>query len=157
MGNAIPDLLPKIGKKLKINELVENYLEGIEELIIIPHIYLHLIPFSAIPINEKETLGDRFLIRYAPSCQILEFCANRPELGENLTYGTVENATEDLPCASFDGEQIAQLYQIPEHLRLQGSEQATVKNYRQLMEQIQVLHSSHHAQSRLGRVCKMVK
>lgn len=145
----LPNLFSSFADKLKIKELVENYLEGIKELIIIPHIYLHLIPFSAIPINEKETLGDRFLIRYAPSCQILEFCANRPELGENLTYGTVENATEDLPCASFEGEQIAQLYQIPEHLRLQGSEQATVKNYRQLMEQVQVLHSSHHAQSRL--------
>lgn len=145
----LPNLLNKIGGKLQIKKLVENYLEGIEELIIIPHIYLHLIPFSAIPINEKETLGDRFLIRYAPSCQILEFCANRPELGDNLTYGTVENATEDLPCASFEGEQIAQLYQIPKHFRLQGSQQATVKNYRQLMEQVQVLHSSHHAQSRL--------
>ena len=147
--DIIPKLLTEIGNKLKIKEVIEKSLYGINELIIIPHLYLHLIPFGAIPLNNNETLGDRFLIRYAPSCQILEFCANRLQLTENLAYGTVEDATEDLPCASFEGEQIAQLYQIPEHLRLAGSEQATVTNYRHLMEQVQVLHSSHHAQSRL--------
>jgi len=145
----LPYLLNEFSQKIDLNKLVNKYLDGINELIIIPHVYLHLIPFGAIPLNDNETLGDRFLIRYAPSCQILEFCANRPQLTENLTYGTVEDATEDLPCASFEGEQIAQLYEIPENLRLTGSEQATVKNYRHLMEQVQVLHSSHHAQSRL--------
>ena len=145
----LPNLFCNIDNKLQIPQLVEKHLQGLEELIIIPSPYLHLIPFGAIPLNDNETLGDRFLIRYAPSCQILEFCANRLQLTENLAYGTVEDATEDLPCASFEGEQIAQLYQIPEHLRLAGSEQATVTNYRHLMEQVQVLHSSHHAQSRL--------
>lgn len=61
----------------------------------------------------------------------------------------MEDATEDLPYASFEGEQIAQLYNIPENRRLKGRTQATVSNYKQLAKQIQVLHSSHHAQSRL--------
>jgi CHAT domain-containing protein len=79
----------------------------------------------------------------------LEFCTNRPQLRSHLNYGTVEDATEDLPCASFEGEKIAQLYNIPEDRRLKGRTQATVSNYRQLAKQVHVLHSSHHAGSRL--------
>lgn len=61
----------------------------------------------------------------------------------------MEDATEDLPCTSFEGEQIAQLHQIPDGQRLRGSSQATVRNYLKLAQQVQVLHSSHHAHSRL--------
>jgi len=68
-------------------------------------------------------------------------------VADSLTYGIVEDATDDLPCASFEGEQIAQLHQIPNHRRLRGSNQATRDNYRQLAKQIQVLHSCHHAES----------
>jgi CHAT domain-containing protein len=112
---------------------------------------LHQIPFAALPVQHPEYryLGDKFLIRYTPSCQVLEFCKQRGEVTENLTYGTVEDATNDLPCASFEGEQIAQLCNIPQERRLIGSTQATCNNYRQLVQKIQVLHSCHHAQSRL--------
>ncbi|MEH2386700.1 MAG: CHAT domain-containing protein [Nostoc sp.] len=49
----------------------------------------------------------------------------------------------------FEGEQLAQMYNIPQEKRLIGSSQATSNNYRQLAQQVQVLHSCHHAQSRL--------
>ncbi|WP_292849022.1 CHAT domain-containing protein [Nostoc sp. NMS8] len=41
------------------------------------------------------------------------------------------------------------MYNIPLENRLIGSSQATSKNYRQLAQQVQVLHSCHHALSRL--------
>jgi hypothetical protein len=65
-----------------------------------------------------------------------------------ISYWEMTKDTENLPInlTSFEGEQIPQLYQIPKHLRLQGREQATVKNYRQLMEKVQVLHFNHQAQ-----------
>jgi CHAT domain-containing protein len=92
----------------------------LKELILVPHLLLHQIPFAALPVQHPEYryLGDKFLIRYTPSCQVLEFCKQRGEVTENLTYGTVEDATNDLPFASFEGEQIAQLYQIPRKRRL---------------------------------------
>ncbi len=142
-------LTTKLAEFLKLNDLIAGHLKSIEELIIIPHLGLHQIPFSALPIAESQYFGDKFLIRYVPSCQILEFCHNRSTSGSYLDYGIVEDATEDLPYASWEGEQLATLYNIPNHLRLKGNQQASVSNYRELLQKVQVIHSSHHAQSRL--------
>jgi CHAT domain-containing protein len=141
-------MLTEIAKMLNLNDLILWHLEGISEVIIVPHLALHQIPFAALPIGDNRYLGDKFLIRYAPSCQVLEFCQQRPSLGSNLNCGTIEDATGDLPCASFEGEQLAVLYSIPDDRRLKGSRQATVSNYRELAQTVQILHSSHHAQSR---------
>jgi len=149
--SQISTVLGELAERLRLDHLIAKHLHGLKELIIVPHLSLHQIPFAALPIGDPKHLhlGDKFLIRYIPSCQVLEFCNNRPQLGSQLTYGTVEDATENLPYANFEGEQIAQLYNIPEDRRLRGRIQATVSNYRQLAKQVQVLHSSHHAQSRL--------
>ncbi|MEG4230863.1 CHAT domain-containing protein [Microcoleus sp. Pol11C3] len=141
-------MLTKLAQQLNLNDLILWHLEGISELIIVPHFALHQIPFAALPIGDNRYLGDKFLIRYAPSCQVLEFCQQRPSLGNNLNCGTIEDATGDLPCASFEGEQLAVLYSIPDNQRLKGRRQATVSNYRELAQTVQILHSSHHAQSR---------
>ncbi|MEG4943923.1 CHAT domain-containing protein [Microcoleus sp. F4-D5] len=142
------EMLAEIAKLLNLNDLILWHLEGISELIIVPHFALHHIPFAALPIGDNRYLGEKFLIRYAPSCQVLEFCQQRPSLGNNLNCGTIEDATDDLPCASFEGEQLAVLYNIPDNQRLKGCRQATVSNYRELAQTVQILHSSHHAQSR---------
>lgn len=149
--NQINSVLTEIAQRLQLDELIAQHLTDIDELIIVPHLELHQIPFAALPVAENQFLGDKFLIRYIPSCQVLEFCQKRPPVGENLIYGTVEDATGDLPCASFEGEQIAQLHNISDERRLKGSTQATVSNYRQLIKQVQGMLSSHHAHSRLDR------
>ncbi|MEG4805923.1 CHAT domain-containing protein [Microcoleus sp. F8-D3] len=142
-------MLTELAKQLNLNDLILWHLEGISELIIVPHYALHHIPFAALPIGDNRYLGDKFIIRYAPSCQVLEFCQQRPSPGNNLNCGTIEDATGDLPCASFEGDQLAVLYSIPDDRRLKGRHQATVSNYRELAQTVQILHSSHHAQSRL--------
>jgi CHAT domain-containing protein/tetratricopeptide (TPR) repeat protein len=146
--NSLQSTLSQLANSLDLKQLIEHHLSGIEELIVVPHLYLHSIPFSALPIDNDQYLGDRFLLRYAPSCQVLEFCHKRPQTKVQLRYGTVEDATEDLPCVSFECSQLAQIYSIPEERRLRGIGQATVSNYRRLVEQVSGLHSSHHAQSR---------
>ncbi|MGC1393646.1 MAG: CHAT domain-containing protein, partial [Coleofasciculaceae cyanobacterium] len=152
--SQIGSVLGEIASRLRLDDLIAEHLKGIEELVIVPHLFLHQIPFAALPIappsaSQNGILSDQFLIRYVPSCQILEYCKNRPSVQTLLEYGIVEDATEDLPCASFEGEQIAQLYQIPENRRHRGLKGATVANYRQLAKQVQGIVSSHHAQSRL--------
>ncbi|MEG4106731.1 CHAT domain-containing protein [Microcoleus sp. S13_C5] len=141
-------MLTELAKELNLNDLILWHLDGISELIIVPHDALHHIPFAALPIGDNRYLGEKFLIRYAPSCQVLEFCQQRPSPGNNLNCGTIEDATDDLPCANFEGEQLAVLYNIPDNQRLKGCRQATVSNYRELAQTVQILHSSHHAQSR---------
>ncbi|NER33927.1 MAG: tetratricopeptide repeat protein [Oscillatoria sp. SIO1A7] len=141
-------VLAELARRLQIDELIEQHLAGIQELILVPHLALHQIPFAALPLNSGGYLGDSFRIRTVPSCQVLQFCQNRPPAIASK-YGTVEDATEDLPYARFEGERIARLYDIPPSQRLQGRRQATVSNYQHLARQVQALHSSHHAESRL--------
>ncbi|WP_230967584.1 CHAT domain-containing protein [Nostoc commune] len=150
----INSILCELAERLQIPKLISQHLEGIEELILVPHLLLHQIPFAALPTGEyQEYLGDKFLIRYTPSCQILEFCQQRDNVEAfneiSLQYGTVEDAEDNLPCAIFEGEQLAQMYNIPPENRLIGSSQGTSNNYRQLAKKVNVLHSCHHAISRL--------
>ncbi|MEQ9621618.1 CHAT domain-containing protein [Coleofasciculus chthonoplastes] len=166
----INTFLNELSQRLQLTELITNHLNGIDELIIIPHLLLHQIPFAALPIPNsspdsknnasRDYFGDQFLIRYTPSCQILTFCHQRRDQDVEILpatqYGTVEDATDDLPFASFEGEQIARLHNIPDNLRLKGKTQATVKNYRQLVNQVQVIHSSHHAEFRLDNPLESV-
>ncbi|WP_017716261.1 CHAT domain-containing protein [Kamptonema formosum] len=166
----ISGFLGELASRLQLNDLIARHLQGIEELILIPHLYLHLIPFAGMPVEvppqpplkkggQTEYLGDKFLIRYVPSCQVLEFCHKRPPAERpvaSLKYGIVENPTEDLPSASFEGDQIARLYQVPDERRLRGRRNATVAEYRRLVKQVEGLVSSHHAQSRLDNPLESV-
>lgn len=152
----INTILRELAERLQLSELISQHLQGIEELIIVPHLLLHQIPFAALPTGEyQEYLADKFLIRYTPSCQILEFCHQHLNVetfhATSLQYGIVEDAQDNLSCARFEGEQLAQIYNIPPEKRLIGSSQATCQNYRQLAQQVNVLHSCHHAQSHLDK------
>ncbi|TAF60716.1 MAG: CHAT domain-containing protein [Oscillatoriales cyanobacterium] len=222
------EFLSQLSRRLKVDELIGNCLDGIEELIVIPHLYLHQIPLAALPVNtlateegghggtaptkvglkignsslgveeeppqpplgkgglktveppqpplgkgglkseisaltkEQESLlspplskggpggvlSDYFLIRYIPSCRILEYCHQRPTI-ESPKYGIVENATDDLYFTPFECEQIATIVPVTE--RLKGSQQAKVAPYRKLAQNVNVMHSSHHAVSRLDK------
>jgi CHAT domain-containing protein len=135
--------------------LIEDYLQDLDELILIPHLFLHQIPFAAVPISENSGdggdssqgyLGDRFRLRYVPSLQVLGFCHSRGSLSTN-DYSIVENATDDLPFSGFEGAKVAQLFEVDPTRRVIGSK-ATRQQYRQLLEQTTCLVSSHHAQSR---------
>jgi CHAT domain-containing protein len=137
--------LHKISKRLQLNTLITAHLTNIKELIIIPHLNLHQIPFAALPIKgTEELLGDRFIIRSIPSCQFLQYCNNRPPI-TTIVVGTVEDADDTLLGARYEGARIAALYKIPPTNRLIGSTQATATNYHALLTRVNRLHSSHHA------------
>jgi CHAT domain-containing protein/tetratricopeptide (TPR) repeat protein len=150
-AQQITPFLQECSDRLTINTLIEQHLDDtITDLIVIPHLYLHQIPFAALPIktNDKpELLGDRFTIRYAPSCEILKICADRPDLSASINYGIIEGASLDVPYAAFQGEAIANLLNIPPSQRLRGTEEATISNFKQLAQTVNILHSYHHASS----------
>ncbi|WP_293142163.1 CHAT domain-containing protein [Okeania sp. SIO3I5] len=183
----MPGFLEDIGRKLKLEELCKSYLQDIEELILIPHLNLHFLPWSAMPvINSKckiqnsqvrsdtsevrsqksevrsdpshtshtshtphTFLGDYFRIRTLASCQVLDFCTQRPEVtAAEVDYGIVEDTHNDLPCSSYEAQHIAKMYGVPDNQRLRG-EAATVGQYKLLLSQVKRLLSTHHAQSRV--------
>ncbi|TAN96705.1 MAG: CHAT domain-containing protein, partial [Phormidium sp. SL48-SHIP] len=141
----MPATLGELAQRLRLDDLIEEHLQGIEELVLVPHLFLHQIPFAALPLKQGY-LGDRFRLRYAPSLQVLGFCQRR-ELVSQRQYGTVENATDDLPFSSFEGATVAHLFEIESQRRLIGA-QAKTTAYRHLLQGSNCLVSSHHAQSR---------
>jgi CHAT domain-containing protein/tetratricopeptide (TPR) repeat protein len=158
----ISQQLQELSQNLQLDQLISSHLQDIEELILAPHIFLHLIPFAALPLastaseSQPQYLGDRFRLRVLPSIQILKYCHNRETNGLAPTvpgahFGTVEDATGDRPIIASGFEPIAQRLQIPNEQRLRGSQQATLTNYKTLARNpiIQALHSIHHAESDL--------
>lgn len=175
------DFLHELAQRLQINQLIDQHLNGIKELIIIPHLYLHQIPFAALPLNDipipktgtefdktrgphliveasktsaktppqqPEYLSDKFRLRILASCQILHFCHQRGNLKPEI-MGIVENATGDLIFTRYECETLATMHQVEKNCRLQY-QQATISNYENLLNQVQALHSSHHASSDLN-------
>ncbi|MDX2255745.1 MAG: CHAT domain-containing tetratricopeptide repeat protein [Pseudanabaenaceae cyanobacterium bins.39] len=177
-----PNFLTELSQKLQLNHLITAYLQNITELILIPHLYLHQIPFIALPIDPpqpplskggEETvplakgtensqvpltkgdlggsyLGDHFTIRYAPSCQVLQFCQIRDPIPEPLTYGLIAGASRDVPYAQFQGDAIAKLRKIPPNNHLKGINQATKAAYKQLIHQVNIFHVYHHGNFDFG-------
>jgi CHAT domain-containing protein len=144
----MPEILAEIADRLQLSQLVTKHLTGIQELIIIPHLLLHQVPFAALPIpNTNELLGERCTLRFIPSCQILQYCQQRPPVTAAI-QGIVEDADGSLLGARYEGHKIAEIYQVKMSDRLRGKTQSTVANYRQLLSRVNRLHSIHHAGSR---------
>jgi CHAT domain-containing protein len=145
----MPAVLAEISQRLKLQDLIANHLDGIQEIVIIPHLLLHQIPFAALPINESnKSLGEQFTLSFIPSCRILQYCQQRQPINTCI-QGIVEDADDSLIGARYEGQKIAEIYNVLDADRLRGKTQATITNYLQLLGRVNHLHSSHHAISRL--------
>ncbi len=188
--DQIGPFLSELAQRLQLQQLIDQNLADIEELVIVPHLFLHQIPFAALPIansipaadsnsaidatrgmifsskrppakkpkpapTPKPTyLSDKYRLRVIPSCQILSYChenknKKQKKIPPSPQMGIVENATNDLPFSGYECQAIAKTYGVPENLHLKG-DRATPTNYRHLAQQVQLLHSSHHAEADLN-------
>ncbi len=143
---AMPTRLQELAARLQFDTLIQQHLQGITELILIPHLFLHQIPFDLLPTAQGQLLGDRFRLQFVPSTKILGLCQERSQPTPD-TLGIVENTTEDLPYTPLECEWVAQTWNVPRQRRLQGRT-VTPDSYLQLLKQVQALLSSHHATSR---------
>ncbi|MFN5067057.1 MAG: CHAT domain-containing protein [Aphanizomenon sp.] len=78
--NNLNDQLTKLAEIFHINEIIAQVPKDIQKIIIIPHRYLHLLPFHAIPLStNSEYLFDKYPggVSYAPSCQLLNVAKER--------------------------------------------------------------------------------
>ncbi|MFO0099714.1 MAG: CHAT domain-containing protein [Aphanizomenon sp.] len=78
--NDLNDQLTELAEIFHINEIIAQVPKDIQKIIIIPHRYLHLLPFHAIPLStNSEYLFDKYPegVSYAPSCQLLNIAKER--------------------------------------------------------------------------------
>ncbi len=79
-----------------------------------------------------------------------------PALDGNLTMGIVEDTKDNLLFSNWEAQTVAELYNIPDRLRLK-KEIAKVSEYQKLLQQVNSLLSTHHAQSRLDNPLESAK
>ncbi|MDT9196553.1 CHAT domain-containing protein, partial [Limnospira sp. PMC 1042.18] len=160
-NQQLPQRLETLSAALQLPRLLGD-LSQIQQLILIPHRELHLIPLHALPIpssplsgsgrgagGEGKPLQDWFPVQYAPSCQILNTLQQRPPLNrETIPLFAIQNPTEDLNYAEWEVELLLRQFSPHQVLR---RHKATQENLSQpqtqtFLEQSHAVHFGCHGE-----------
>jgi CHAT domain-containing protein len=114
-SDNLPQLLTDISQRLKLPEiitLIQQLVPDCNQLILVPHRILHLLPLHALPLNPAgDCLLDLFPqgVRYAPSIQLLNLAQTwqRPPLQQLFA---VQNPTGDLQFTDVEVSTIRQQF-----------------------------------------------
>ena len=104
--------LDELAQLLDLSQLLQNIPTHCNSAILVPHLYLHLFPLHALAASRSDgqsaPLQDWFSeeLRYAPSCQILEYLQNRPPRAEASHFFAIQNPTQDLLYTDLEVETI---------------------------------------------------
>ncbi|MEG5126701.1 CHAT domain-containing protein [Microcoleus sp. ARI1-B5] len=115
--------LQKLSEILQLNEIVARIPNHCQQLILVPHRYLHLFPLHALEFTsqtrftQKTNFGGNFLdcfpngVKYAPSLQLLKLVQTRLKTRkspppEHQPLFAIQNPTEDLFNADMEVETI---------------------------------------------------
>ena len=146
----LPSLLSSLSALLEIPYL-ENKIKDacpfVEQLIIIPHLFLHLLPLHMLPLpSSGECLIDRFVrgVRFAPSLQALQIVQKRKMKSIN-SFLAITNPTEDLPYSDMEVATIHKLF-APNSSVLEGKNatRSQVDHLIKSLPTIDCLHFSCH-------------
>ncbi|MEC4818465.1 MAG: CHAT domain-containing tetratricopeptide repeat protein [Scytonema sp. PMC 1069.18] len=96
-----------LAKILHIDEIIQQIPTECNQLILIPHRYLHLMPLHALSLAGNSSLFDRFPggVSYAPSCQLLQLSQTRQRPDFTHLFA-VQNPTGDLTYTDIEVETI---------------------------------------------------
>ncbi|CCH91370.1 Similar to Q110X8_TRIEI TPR repeat containing protein (fragment) [Microcystis aeruginosa PCC 9432] len=94
--NQLSNLLQTFADILHINDILALIPDTCQRLIIIPHVYLHILPIHAFPINKNQILQDKYDVQYAPSCQILQKISQTFHHSDFNKLFAIQNPTKDL-------------------------------------------------------------
>lgn len=115
--NNLGESLKELASILHIDEILNQILKHCNQLILIPHWFLHLLPLHALPVNQNSEnsrcLLDLFAggVSYAPSCQLLQQVqqCKRPDF---QSLFAIQNPTGDLNYTDLE-VQVIQSYFNP--------------------------------------------
>jgi CHAT domain-containing protein len=103
--------LKELAKVLHLDEILSHLPKDCQQLILIPHLALHLFPLHALPVGELYLI-DIFPkgVSYAPSCQLL-LQAQKRQRPDFTHLFAVQNPTKDRPYVDFGVEAIRPYFQ----------------------------------------------
>jgi CHAT domain-containing protein len=111
--DQLPKYLERLAEILHIDELINYLPKNCQQVILIPHLDLHLFPIHALPVKSVNVNHpDKYFfecftkgVRYAPSCQILSMLEKRLK-GKNYSkfehLFAVQNPTSNLKYADLE-------------------------------------------------------
>ncbi len=146
--------LENLAKILHIDEIISRLPENCQRLILVPFLYLHLLPLHALTSrrlkqNTEETASLLELfpggVRYTPSCQLLQLSQRVNPTGEDSSptrLFAIQNPTEDLDFTDIEVEAIAKSFNPAEVLI---REKATKAALQQQIEGLQNPYIAHFA------------
>lgn len=118
-SDNLPSRLQQLAEILHLEEILKQLPDNCQQLILVPHQLLHLLPLHALPLPNQpdKCLLDKFPqgVRYSPSCQLLQLTENRERSNFSNFFG-VQNPTQNLPYASLQVEVIRQHFNSTEVL-----------------------------------------
>jgi CHAT domain-containing protein len=109
--NQLSNLLQTFADNLHINDILALIPDTCQRLIIIPHLFLHILPLHALPVDppqlplkrgESATGGSELQdlfpkgVQYAPSCQILQKISQTFHHSDFNKLFAIQNPTKDL-------------------------------------------------------------
>lgn len=130
------DRLRQLAEILHLDHLPETC----NQLIFIPHRFLHLFPLHALPLADGSCLLDRFPkgVRYAPSCQLLQSNQNR-ERPHFQNLFAVQNPTKDLAYADLEVATIRASFPLAQVLVKQEATKAALT----MSQDLETAHCAH--------------
>ncbi|WP_445630557.1 CHAT domain-containing protein [Nostoc sp. DSM 114167] len=137
--NNLGEELKQLASILHIDEILNQIPTHCDQLILIPHLFLHLFPLHAIPVNQNSEnsrcLLDLFAggVSYAPSCQLLQQVQQRKRPDFQSLFA-IQNPTGDLNYTDLEVEVIQSYFNTSNVLKktdatLTAINQSNLNNY----------------------------
>jgi CHAT domain-containing protein len=147
--NSLGEELKKLASILHIDEILTQIPNHCEQLILIPHRFLHLFPLHALPVNQNSEnslcLLDLFAngVSYAPSCQLLQQMQKRQRPSFQSLFA-IQNPTEDLSFTDLEVESILSYFSSHQVLSKKQATKAALSQAVSQLKEANYLHFSCH-------------
>lgn len=140
----LSERLENLTQILHLDQILSYIPQNCQQLILIPHHFLHIIPLHALPLANGLCLLDRFPqgVRYAPNCQLLQIIQERSRLDFNHLFA-IDNPTRDLSYTSIEVGTIKEYFPQSDVLKRGEATKEAVIN--QLATSPHCLHFSGHS------------
>ncbi|NJM74360.1 MAG: CHAT domain-containing protein [Scytonema sp. RU_4_4] len=131
--NRLGEELNKLASILHIDEILAQIPNHCDQLILIPHRFLHLFPLHALPVSQNSEnsacLLDLFPrgVSYAPSCQLLQQVQQRQRPDFQSLFA-IQNPTEDLNYTDLEVQVIQSYFNTSNVLKKTAATLTAINN-----------------------------